>query len=357
MLSFSSSIVRAERGNARLPQCTGNMDDQTITSSEQLQAALRKMSRPSLNEVKTEPRHDKMSPQLESTSLEPTVLASPYSTSGLLQNLCGLQTAGNRKLDMLIDSINLSNRLMEKMLAEQIKQTEVLSAVSRNTANYEPAMSTPSRASLSRSSKFAVKDYGFTNPHDVASALLLKMLKQADILIRQRGITYRSTETLTKSALAGYMKLACDNEFKTTNQHRGQIKLPENKDTATLLVASRVGSVDGTIPILTPSAMRDLMDDPECRTFMSALEIVIERLRTVRLVLPYYESDMLNALQYPFFTKEGELMCNWEHLIPRQQTEAEVTMSKLQSKSKKVYVTLVAKGSRTSSALSAAAAM
>lgn len=332
--------------------------DFTIQNSNQLQEALKK-----LKVQEQESPHTELETTLNYPSQSDTdygldtkpsnsktrTSTTQYSTSALLHNLAGLQTTNNTKVDNLTDAINRLTKVVEAVYNQQMKQTELLAAIVRNTAE---GPRTPVYSS-SKSSKLSVKDYGFTNPYDVAAELLIKILKQVEIKVKDQGIKYRSSKTLTKQMASAVIKIACNSEFKSNGLVNRAIKLPDNKEPATMLIASRIGSTDSSNPILTAHAIRELFDDSECRTFMVAFEEVMERLKTLKVLLPFYEGDMINALTYPYFDKEGNVMCTWSKLAPRSETDDENTIMGLKAKEREQLGQLVAKGVSLRAALKA----
>lgn len=337
--------------------------DRTISNAADLQRALQSLNTNSNSpNIKDEERytnqnstiqaqqnfntqhHEEDTPSKLSSSKARTT-SIQYSTTQLLHNLGGLQTDNNRKIDLVNDSIIRMNRCLEAVLAEQQKQTELLATIARNTAYSMSASLTPTNTgSSSKFSKLAVKDYGFNNPQDVVSELLIKVLKEVEIQVKNRGIKYRSSRTLTRSIMNQAVKIACVAEFKSPNVANKPIKLPENKDNATIYVASRIGTTDNVNPILTAQAIRELFDDPECRTFMSGVEEIVERLTIIKVVLPYYEADMISSITYPYFDREGEVICDWSKLSSRSETEDESIVISLPAREREKVAKMIAKG-------------
>ena len=122
------------------------------------------------------------------------------------------------------------------------------------------------------------------------------------------------------------------------------LDLPDNKSHSTLKVASKLGSIDGTNPVLTPEAFRELFDDTDCRIFTTLVEKVIERLVILRILLPYYEADILTAISYPYFNKSGEVMCDWNRLVPRSETAHEAAVASATLENRNKIATMLAKG-------------
>lgn len=330
--------------------------DRTISTNEQLHEALRGLNMSPTLEVKSE--YEQRSPDVHDT--EPHVHSLPkgstalYSSGNMLRNLSGLQTDGNNKLDALNDNLVRTQNMLGDIFKALNKQTELLATIARNTADTGSmggnGCSTPSRT-LFKGSQMTVKDYGFTNPKEVAAELLVSVIRLVEVAVRSRGIKYMSTSDLTRQAATSIIGAVCGREFSRLEGNHGIIKLPENKSSATLRVASRIGTVNGITPTLTADSLRELMHDSECRTFMSAFEQIVERIRYVRVVLPFYEADMLNAMNYPYFDKEGSVICDWSRLSVRNQTATEIVASKFKVREKETVIALMARGASESIAV------
>jgi len=268
------------------------------------------------------------------------------STVGILHNLSGLQTTTNTKLDILTDAIYGLTRSMEKIHSEQLKQTDLLIAIARNTSNMTMGVSStiPGTPMNMKNSNIKVKDYGFTDRIDVMSNLILRLIKQVEIQITNRRIQYKSTRDLTITIMKQIVKTAVSKSFKVNGEMEPPLNLPDNKAQSTIKVASKLGTIDGTIPVLTPEAFRELFDDIDCRIFTTLVEKVIERMRIIRILLPYYEADILCAISYPYFYTDGQVMCEWNALNPRSETinEAKVMSASLVQRDK--LATMLAKG-------------
>lgn len=268
------------------------------------------------------------------------------STSGLLYGLSGLQTTTNTKLDVLTNAIFSLTKSIDRLYSEQLKQTELLTMIARNTSmahNYSvtPPSNTPMN---SKSNTFKVKDFGFTNNIDIMSDLILKLIRQVEIQISNRNKQYKSTRDLNIKVMKQVIKAAVNNNFKINDEIESHLDLPDNKTQSTLKVASKLGSIDGTSPVLTPEAFRELFDDVDCRVFTALVEKIIERLCILRILLPYYEADILAAISYPYFNKSGEVMCDWNKLRPRSETALEAAVASTTLENRNKIASMLAKG-------------
>lgn len=272
-----------------------------------------------------------------------------YSTSQLLYNLAGLTTTTNHKLDAMTDSVIRLQGLVETFIVEQKRQTELLGVIARNTSQGYVSPSTP----VGPGKVNKVKDYGFNNPIDVAAELIIKICREVDIQARSRGIRYRSSRELSRQLMNKAISVACSSEFRSTKVSSKPVKLPENKHSATLYIASRIGAVNDINPVLTAQAIRELFDDPECRIFMSAVEEIVDRLSIIRIILPYYEADIISAISYPYFDQEGRAICDWSKISSRSETPDESAVMSLQSKDRERLGIMLAKEVPIRAALSA----
>jgi hypothetical protein len=277
------------------------------------------------------------------------------STVGILHNLSGLQTTTNTKLDILTDAIYGLTRSIDRMHKEQLKQTDLLIAISRNTSNMTMGVSSaiPGTPMNMKNTNIKVKDYGFTDRIDVMSNLILRLIKQVEIQITNRRIQYKSTRDLTITIMKQVVKIAVSKSFKVNGEIEPPLNLPDNKAQSTMKVASKLGTIDGTIPVLTPEAFRELFDDIDCRVFTVLVEKVIERLCIIRALLPYYEADILCAISYPYFYSDGQVICDWNALKPRSETINETKAMSATLTDRDKLASMLAKGVREQAAVRA----
>lgn len=247
-----------------------------------------------------------------------------FSTNQLLVNLAGLQTTTNTKLDLLTDSIIRLNKTMESVVDEQKKHTELLARIMSNTA--EPRIVQENTSSTSKTNKQTTRkcqDYGFTNNIQVVSEFIMVILKQAEIQIKSRGKGYRSSRTIERVMLDKAINVLTEADYKTRGMTETRIKVPETKSDPCIYLASKVGSTDSVKPILTPHAIIQLFNDPNCRAMTSAIEDIISRISVVRWMIPYYEADILDSLMYPYFDENGYVICDWSKINPRPESPLE----------------------------------
>lgn len=298
--------------------------DNIISSVSELEKALEGMT------TYTPPTEDSSVPNIDSTVFTPSISkvrtsTSQYSTLPLLMNLIAAQTLINFKLGTLSDNILRMHKTLELMHTETVKHTDLLATLTRNTIpTYNPSADTTYMSSTPRSKTKLLKDYGFNTTWAVISELLIKLLKQLEIQIVDRGIRYRSQRTLTEQIMSQAIKSVCSTEFKTESGYDPLIKAPDSKNIAVLHVASVIGSdAIGVNPILTPASIRELFDDIKSRPVMSLLQDAVDRLRTVSVLVPHFEGDILKATPYPFFNSQGLPLCNFAAIVPRSETENE----------------------------------
>ena len=68
------------------------------------------------------------------------------------------------------------------------------------------------------------------------------------------------------------------------------------------------------------------------------------RLKAIRWMIPYYEADMVNALNYPYFDDDGKVICNWGDLVPRSETNTEARIITAKTKTRETLGRLVITG-------------
>lgn len=316
--------------------------DSTIRNSNDLVKALQHMStgtnapKRELNGISTAGTYvDDVS---ASSQQVPLNAPRQMSTNQLLKHLCALQTRSNAIAEAQLDAMTKLTSQVDRMVPDQAQNVALLSSIARNTASSSVPLSTVLPGTPRTAPKTAVKDYGMNNPADLAAELLLKVLRVAETMIKLRGIDYRSSRTCNRSVVSSRIRTLIATNLEYRGYEVSSSKFPENKDNATLKVASRVGTVDGFSSVLTAESIRDLMLDPECRTFVAASRDVVERMKIVRLGIPYYEADILEAIEYPYFNSAGELICEWGKLNARTETEVERKVSELPAKSRETLI-------------------
>lgn len=246
------------------------------------------------------------------------------SSNQLLVNLGGLQTTTNAKLDVLTDAVLRLGKSFEALADEQRKQTEVLMRIMQNTAEPKATPQTTSQVTKSvKTSSGKCKDYGFTNSMNVISEFILQILRQAEIQIKSQGKGYRSSRTMERVLLDKAITVLCETEYKVGGTTKPKLDIPKTASESCVYLASKIGSTDRVKPIITPQYMIQLFNDPSCRTMISVVSEVLSRLKFIRWMIPYYEADIVNALEYPYFDDDGKVICNWGSINPRSETETE----------------------------------
>lgn len=257
------------------------------------------------------------------------IATNQMGSSRLLHNLAGLQTVNNSKLDMMIDVMNRQNFLLQNIYEEQCKQTEFLSSIARNTSINNISNSNGSEyKSRTKGGAVSIKEYGFKDGISLISELIIKLLHEAEIKVDAKNRRYRSTRTITLNMVEKAVGVACKVEFKASAdiQDVSAIKIPDNKDPTMVQLASKIGSVDDIAPVLNANALREIFINSEFRVFTTIFQTIMDRLKIIRIMLPYYEADIINAISFPYFDKDGELLCDMAKLMPRAETEDEAVM-------------------------------
>lgn len=281
----------------------------------------------------------------------PQHLSTPIkamSTNQMLENLTAATVDGNRKLDMVTHGITELCRQMEMLNSSIGRQNEFLAMIARNTSTGSTHTRDVTRVSLQRPGvakrDFTVKDCGFNSPMDVASALLTHIFELATSKVKSAGIDYRSPRKMQRTTLCSIMRRVAAATVKNGDEVMGAVELPENKDDATLQVAERLGSLRGFVQTVNAASIATMIDDTQLRAFMNAFYTIVEKLRCVSWVLPYYESDLIRAMSWPFFNAEGELMYNYAMMVARKETDQEKAIFELGTKKKERLIEMVTSG-------------
>jgi len=292
---------------------------------------------------------------LHQTSTSKSRLGSAnYGTNSLLHNLCGYQNSTNNKLDALLDSSMRTQQLLDTLLKQQTKQIELLAMIARNTAsNGNVVLGSPSNFEQISSTKGSVKDYGFINTQSIVTELLIKLIKEVEIKLNAKGLRYRSTRILETNVVSKAIKVACDNYFKDPSGTRQPIKMPTNTDKTAVYLASQVGTKGGINRTMNPATLREIFNDPNCRAFISIIQDIIERIKIIAIIIPFYEADIIRAISYPYFDKEEELICDWNKIQKRSETADEALVAEAKVTEKEKIATLIAKGVNIKSAIKA----
>ena len=290
---------------------------------------------------------------LPSTNLRHQPPSTQYSSNSLLQNSNGLQTETNRKLDYLADCVLRLTQAVNGITKEQEKHTELLATIARNcissTGQHFPISR---RVSDIKGTDMKLKDYNFINGEGIVCELIIKILKQVELQAMTRGCRYRSTRVMEKNMMRSAVEVACKTGFKVSpGVSKEPIKLPANKEPMILHIAGRVGEVNGIMPVLNSEALRDLFSDTNCSSFMSIVEEVIERLKIIRIMIPFYEADLVNAISFPYFDSNGSAICNWNLIIPRNETAEEAEVIGASVTNRKKIGTMIASGIKTKAAI------
>lgn len=268
------------------------------------------------------------------------------SSNQLLYNMCGLQTNTNTKLDILTDSILRLNKTAESMVEEQRKQTDILIRIMQNTAQpiRVPTEGGSSNAKQSMVSTRKCSDFGFTNVTNVLSEFILHILKQTEIQLKSHNKGYRSSRTMERVLLDNAIKVLANTDYKVGGDKRPKLDLPKTNSDSCVYLASKIGSTDKVKPIILPQNITQLFNDPACRTMIATVEEIMVRLKAIRWMIPYYEADMVNALNYPYFDDDGKVICNWGDLVPRSETNTEARIITAKTKTRETLGRLVITG-------------
>lgn len=268
--------------------------------------------------------------------------SSNLSTGVLLHNLAGLTNITHNKLDILIDSSMRLQQAMQNILAEQSRQTELLGIIARNTANSSP--STPTMSKQIVDNGMNIKQLGFNDTKHLITDLILKVIKEAEKKIIERGKQYRSSRALKDNMMNAAVRIACKEDFKIDGEVRSVIKLPESKSPMVLKLARRLGSIDGIAPVLNPTTLKELFEDTDVRALMSIVQDIMERLSIIKIIIPFYEGDIIKSIYYPYFDKDGELLCHWDKIVPRQETPEEALVMNATATIREKIAKMLAKG-------------
>jgi hypothetical protein len=281
--------------------------------------------------------------------------ASQMSSSGLLHNLNGLQTTTNKKLDALTDAVIRLHRSIDIMNKQQAKHEELLSIIVRNTANIKLNVSeaqAPAKGGKTKAE--SIKEYGFSTTKQLFAEFLIKLLEQIKIQVTSKGKQYTSMRDMDLKNTSQIIGWCMDTEFKVNGTLEQKIDANSQKHSSLVKVASTIGSIDGTSPVLTPEAFREIFDDVESNFFVSCFRKILERMRAIRLLVPFYEADIICSIEHPFFNKDGAVICDWHKIIPRDETPDETRAANGTTTERKKLAGFLAKGMSTRGALGAA---
>jgi len=140
------------------------------------------------------------------------------------------------------------------------------------------------------------------------------------------------------------VKIACKSEFKDSNGTRGPIKMPDNKNDIAVRLAEKIGAINDLIPVLDANSLRELFSNTELRPLMSIVQDVIERICIIRIILPFYEADMINAISFPYFDTDGQIICDWNKIMRRNETSNEAAVMNTTISNREKIAGLIAKG-------------
>lgn len=333
--------------------------DSTIQSVSNLQKALEELHSRDQQEVVSNPDTESPIPNSGRNSNLGTRSYNPRSvgnntTQGLLTNLAELQTASDDKLSILIDGIIRVQSLLQESISwsraqhetlvyqievqkeQHAKQMEMLSSISRASASVNTKSNTVSISYTGKTENLGkIKDYGFIDVASIMADLLSRIVAVLERYVSHRGMRYVSTKSLTVDDIKKCIKIVTSNDYKENGIKYEAPALPGAKDPVVLLMASKLGTnIPGADKKLHAAALRQILLDDNTRTFISSFEIVIKRVKIVRVLLPHYEADIINAMMFPFFNEDGEAICAWDQLSKRNPTPQEEAVMKLKAKRK-----------------------
>lgn len=353
----------------------------TIENLSQLQQGLERMRRPSEipspsrsgnntpttsdvtdHNLHTQIKQENITPDyhIQSPNIRPHTSAtrtnsSQMSSSSLLLNIAALQTTTNNKLDKLVDAIYGLHNAIDKVNKEQVRQSELLVSIVRNTANIKISTSESQISSKSTKAKNgSIKEYGFATTKQLFAEFIMKLLQQIQIQIIGKNKQYKSTRDMNLKLTTQIVSVAMDNEFKINGISESKIDANSQTHPSLVKVANSIGSIDDTNPMLTPEAFREIFEDVESKFFVSCLQKIIERMRIIRLLVPFYEADIISSIEFPYFNKNGEVICNWHKIIPRNESVTEALISTASISDRKKLAQYLARGLTERAAVGAA---
>ena len=287
--------------------------------------------------------------------------SSQMSTVGLLTNMIALQTSTNNKIDKLTDAVYGLYHSTDKIHKEQVKQTELLNTIARNTANMKltisEGMNAGNTGSTGRSGKDKsgnIKDYKFNTTKQVFAEFLIKLLQKVQIEAISRNKEYTSTRDFDLKVATRLIAGAMDNSFKIDGQTVDKINAASTTHPSIVKIASELADKDGTTKLLTPESFREIIEDVDSRYFVSCFRQILERLEIMKVLVPFYESDIISAIEYPYFTKNGQIICDWTKIVPRNETEIETRVAVASVGQRNKIAEYLAKGLSQRAAINAA---
>lgn len=337
--------------------------DANIQSVSHLQKALEELHTRDQADIASSPDKDRdidspipdsgRNSNLGSRSYNPRSVGN-NTTQGLLVNLAQLQTASDDKLAALIDGTIRVQTLLEESIywarlqhqtqleqmdmqkQQHAMQMEILSSISRSNASKNTRSDTVSISYTGKTENLGkIKDYGFSDVPSIMADLLSRIINVLEPHIYARGRRYVSCLDLNVDDIKKCIKIVSSSSYKENGITQEPLRLPVAKNPVVLLMASKLGTKDaGGNKILHAAALRQIIVDDATRTFTSSFTFVLKRLKVIRVLLPHYEADIINAMIFPFFDEEEQVICNWECISPRAPTAQEDAVLKLPVKKK-----------------------
>lgn len=248
-------------------------------------------------------------------------------TGQLIRALGEYQCATNSKLDMLarlyMEQINLSRDLVQ----EQKRTNDLLTVSVRNSISNgmsQPVVQQSSGTKVSKLSLGSCKDYGLDTNSLVISEFIRVIIDKAIASFTDPRHRYPTSVPLDRARINRLVKALMSNDIIEGDVTYPKLIPPKTRDHECVYLASKLGLKNGVPPMISVDVIRQIFNDTECRAMVSATVTAIKGLKKLRILLPHYESDIINALgDEPYFNEDGEVKFDPKKLVKRSEKSIE----------------------------------
>jgi hypothetical protein len=249
------------------------------------------------------------------------------STGQLLRRMGEYQNDTNRKIDMLTDLFARNLSVQTKLLEETMKSNDLTAMLVRNsmqgTGAVQVEQAAPSTA-LAKRSLGSCKDYGLNNNTQVIAEFIRVIVNQVIASITEPEHRYPSSQPFDAAGVEKLVKPLTKFDIREGDHIVPKTIPPKTSDRDCVYLASIIGKKDGRSPMISTDLIRQLFSDNECRATASATASILKGMKKLRILLPHYESDIINALgDQPYFDHNGKVLINKSMLVKRGETKLE----------------------------------
>lgn len=106
--------------------------------------------------------------------------------------------------------------------------------------------------------------------------------------------------------------------------------------------------------MLTLEAFREIFNNVKSKFFALCFQKILERMCIIKILILFYEADIICAIEFLYFNKNSKAICNQHKIIPRNKSTSEARIASATILERKVLGHYLARGLSKRAAIGAA---